>query len=221
MTRIKEWDFIKGILIFCVIYGHLNAYITPLSVSDAFNYSPTMVTRMFQMPLFILVSGLFCKTVDCFDGYIKVWKKYFTRLVVPYIVWCIILAVIKEAGQGDYSSFFSDFRESLGLLWFIPMLLISHFVFTTYSLILSKLKLFGRRSVLLLLIVHFVTSMLMPKDICNYFFLFPYYLAGYFLKSVDFHSTLSWIRGGVFILLLLSIIICIVFPNSLSFPEKS
>ena len=196
MTRIKEWDFIKGILIFCVIYGHINAYITPLLVNDAFNYSPTMVTRMFQMPLFILVSGLFCKTVDSFGGYIKVWKKYFTRLVIPYIVWCIILAIIKEVGQGDYSSFISDFRESLGLLWFIPMLLISHFVFTTYSLILSKLKLFGKKSVLLLLIVHFVTSMLMPKDICNYFFLFPYYLVGYFLKSIDFHSLLSRTGGG-------------------------
>lgn len=219
MERIKEWDFIKGILIFCVLYGHINAYITPSSIGDAFNISPTLVIRLFQMPLFILVSGNFAKSVDSFGSYIKVFEKYFTRLVIPYIIWCLILALTKN--HDDSSTLILDFRESIGLLWFIPMLLMSHFVFTTYSLILSQLGLFSGKSVLLLLVMHIIFSMLLPNDICNYFFLFPFYIAGFFLKNVDIHSLLNRLRGWVFIMLLLSFIICIVFPNSWTFYQSS
>lgn len=221
MDRIKEWDFIKGILIFCVIYGHINAYLTPISLVETSNYSPTLIIRLFQMPLFVLVSGHFCKTVSTFSAYLEIWKRYLTRLGLPYISWSLILTLIKCLVQGDFSTFLLDFRESFGLLWFIPMLLISHFVFTTYTVILSKFRIFNRVSVLFLLIVHLIISMLMYRDFCNFFFLFPFYIAGYFLKKVDIHALIGRYRWGVSILLLLSVIICANLPNSWTFYQAS
>lgn len=218
MERIKEWDFIKGVLIFCVIYGHINAYLTPPTTNECFNYSPTIVIRLFQMPLFILVSGLFCKPVNNLKDYIKTWKKYVTRLIIPYLTWCLILTLVKEISQNTYTTFLIDFRESLGLLWFIPMLLISHFLFTTYSLLLGKW--FNEKSVLVLLILHITISMMIPVDICNFFFLFPFYIAGYFFKKVNMHVMLKRMRGGYLFFLFLAFVISVKFPNEWTFYEN-
>ncbi len=64
MGRIKELDFLKGILILCVMYGHICSYITPPSLSGEAVYAPTVFMRLFQMPLFVMISGYFGKKVS-------------------------------------------------------------------------------------------------------------------------------------------------------------
>lgn len=77
--RIEKWDFLKGILIIVVIYGHICLYLTAHSYSQAF--SPAFFFSLSQMPLFVLLSGMFAKQPKDFNSFLYIFgKKYLTRI---------------------------------------------------------------------------------------------------------------------------------------------
>lgn len=56
-ARKPEWDFVKGILIIFVVWGHVCSYVSGIYDKNLL----TAVIRLYQMPMFILVSGYFQK----------------------------------------------------------------------------------------------------------------------------------------------------------------
>lgn len=84
--RDLSFDFIKGVLIFLVVYGHclnqLHVRHTEGMV-DVWIYS-------FHMPMFMFVSGYFAAhTLK--NGVGTTWKKISLRLLIPAIVWSIVV----------------------------------------------------------------------------------------------------------------------------------
>lgn len=224
MERIKEWDFIKGILIICVIYGHISSYLTAPSVTDT-TYSPTVFIRLFQMPLFVLVSGMFSKVASDFKNFITIWRKYLKRLLIPFIVWCIVLIFLKSLAIGETANNFNSLiriiAESCGILWFIPMLIISHFVFTTYTLLFGP-KAGSSVGVIILMSAFILVSLIVPRDFCNFLFLFPFYCIGRLMKNIDYNSLTSKNWGGRFLLsAIILIAVSFLFPADLTFYHLS
>lgn len=75
MTKRKcNYDFIKGVLIILVVWGHCCSYLS------GSNYEKNLLTsyiRLFQMPLFIFMSGYFVKSVYKIDELYDRVKKIF------------------------------------------------------------------------------------------------------------------------------------------------
>lgn len=84
LARIPSFDIAKGVAVSAVIVGHTSYAGVPQSVVD-FCYS-------FDMPLFFLVSGFFCKKVDSIDfAYVR---KNAKALLLPYLVTGVIIIAL-------------------------------------------------------------------------------------------------------------------------------
>lgn len=132
----NEWDFIKGVLIVFVIWGHCCAYLSGVKYEK--NLLTTYI-RLFQMPLFILVSGYFQKPVYTIRELIGKYKKSIINIAVPYVTWtCIYYAfmLISKRLIGEQINFsVLGIIKSFSFLWFLGCILICQFVFNTLSYI--------------------------------------------------------------------------------------
>ncbi len=95
------------------------------------------------------------------------------------------------------------------------MLLISHFIFTSYSLLCGSR--FNNVWVFVLLVSVIIASAVIPGDIYNFLFLFPFYLAGYLIKSYSFKKLYVRRKFIIPVLSLLSVAICLSFPEEMTF----
>lgn len=86
MLRDKTLDSIKGIAIMLVIIGHL--------ISD-FNSFGLKLIYSFHMPLFFMISGVFCK-----QGNIK---KDFVNVVIPFFSINFIILVLRATTANEWS----------------------------------------------------------------------------------------------------------------------
>ena len=81
--RDQSFDFIKGILIFLVVWGH----VISMRYDGNHLYNRTfMWIYSFHMPLFILISGYFSVN-NINKGFIYTFKKKTARLLLPALVW--------------------------------------------------------------------------------------------------------------------------------------
>lgn len=112
-VRDKSFDFIKGVLIFLVVYGHVIVAVEP-------NFNNDIVFAgiySFHMPLFVFISGYFAmhalqKTfIDCV-------KKVWYRLLTPALIWSLVafcVSFLNGTGRG----MMSVVVESLRSVWFL------------------------------------------------------------------------------------------------------
>lgn len=140
----NEWDFVKGILMLLVIWGHCCAYLSGAAYEK--NLLTTYI-RLFQMPLFILVSGYFQKQVCTFQELVGRYKKSVMKIAVPYVTWTFIyyafmLISKRLIGEEVYFSFL-EIIKSFSFLWFLGCILICQFVFNTLSFLWHRNKPFG------------------------------------------------------------------------------
>lgn len=84
VRRLYDFDFIKGVLILFVIWGHCCMYLSGNEYEK--NIIITYV-RLFQMPLFILISGYFQKPVEGLKSLSSKIKTSFKCICVPLISW--------------------------------------------------------------------------------------------------------------------------------------
>lgn len=89
--RQEEWDFVKAILIVFVVWGHVCSYISNATYERNLL---TSVIRLYQMPMFILVSGYFSKPSETLNDVKRSFSKISTGHLIPYVSWCIIGALI-------------------------------------------------------------------------------------------------------------------------------
>lgn len=111
--RDKSIDFVKGVIIYLVVWGHVIQHIHHDNESSlVFN-----IIYSFHMPLFIFISGYFAahtlsKSIK--DVSEKVWK----RLLVPALIWsCVQFVILLSTGykRGLASMIVSSFRDK----WFL------------------------------------------------------------------------------------------------------
>lgn len=91
MKRDLRIDSLKGLLIICVVIGHvIGNFDRSLLSQKVYDF-----IYMFHMPLFILISGLFTRRKESLAGF---FKGIASLLVVLLIFHCIHLAGMLIAG---------------------------------------------------------------------------------------------------------------------------
>ena len=84
--RKTEWDFVKAVLMFIVIYGHVCPALSGSDYPSTWN-GLNRVTGLFAMPLFFFISGRFQTKISTFKEIGGKYKKTANRILLPLITW--------------------------------------------------------------------------------------------------------------------------------------
>ena len=182
-VRRPEWDFVKGLLIIFVVWGHICAYIS----GEYDKNTLTAVVRLYQMPMFILVSGFFQKECNSTDELKKRILKIFNSLVIPYAVW-ILIALIADC----VSAFLNDgtkinslrgaivaVLDNANILWYLGCLIV-------FQVVYSVLSLLSKRCGKTVWILSLLALLVCPIDLWYTCFLWPFFLLGRWLARTEF-----------------------------------
>jgi len=102
------FDFVKGVLIFLVVWGHV------IQTGDSVIFH---VIYSFHMPLFIFVCGYFA-VHTLRKGVLDVGEKVLTRLIIPALCWSAVAFLINYL-KGYERGLGSMVMDSLRDVWFL------------------------------------------------------------------------------------------------------
>lgn len=159
-------DFIKGMLIFGVVYGHL---ITALTVGSHCQVWLHTFMRTFDMPFFMLLSGFFFRKSLSRNGLSKVFLNRLTMIFCPIVFWTVIRGHLNIFG-GMYYFLWAVFAS--GVLCLIAKAMSSY---------LPERFAFPAEITLLLLTAFSLHCINSPW---NLFYLYPFFAVGYCMPSV-------------------------------------
>ncbi|WP_244834600.1 acyltransferase family protein [Clostridium sp. BJN0001] len=123
--RIDYFDYVKGIAILLVIWGHLNYC----------NDNIRMFIYSFHMPLFFIVSGALIRYIGIDSDLKKGLIKKFKALIVPYFTFGILSILIQlnfsEFNDETFSYYIKRLLTLQGFdaLWFLPSMFFSIIIF--------------------------------------------------------------------------------------------
>jgi fucose 4-O-acetylase-like acetyltransferase len=145
-TRQLLPDWIKGMAIFLMVYGH----ITHVGNFSIFQKQIVEVIYTFHMPLFLIISGFFLNTKN--DPYEMV-KKVINRIFFPYLIFIIIylisLILVQKIGFPTTNippATFFDFIKvvlfhPIGPYWFLHSLILIQMCFVIVGVFAKIVKL--------------------------------------------------------------------------------
>lgn len=178
--RILYWDIIKFFAIFCVVYGHAIQNLNPpnrsLWDSPMENYIIS-----FHMPLFMIVSGYFARTITKLRIH-EIIKKKFRQFIIPsvttYFLTGIILIFLR------HTPFIEGLQNLLGYCvysyWFLKALFIFYVLTTILYFLWKKIKWLSAICIILLL--------LLPVKILDYVHcisMYPFFIVGLLLWKYE------------------------------------
>lgn len=159
--RNKLYDFYKGLLIFCITWGH---------VIKAFNMGENepwiyMFIRTFDLPMFAMISGYFLKmSVNRRGVFPNILNKVGT-LLLPALFWELVFGLIKR-----------DIRFGTSM-WFLYAVFISAVII----ILLDKIRNAGGQICTFLICL---IGLLLYKDPFHTEFVFVPMVFGYYLTSI-------------------------------------
>ena len=138
-NRLPSIMLLQAFALACVIVGHVTRIYyypggwychEPQTQSFIFNQI-TKVIYTFHMPLFVFLSGYLGEKSLSINGENIFIIKRFKRLVIPFwfwgLVYCVPIWSFLKFPQYDYFSFITG--QSIGHLWFLPLLLYVSFIY--------------------------------------------------------------------------------------------
>lgn len=158
--RDYSFDFLKGVLIFLVVWGHVIQILGP----ESYLKNPLYIwIYSFHMPLFIFISGYFASNSIIQNFTICIQSKI-KRLLIPALIWTIIrfitVNIYKINEIGIFQSIYNSFRG----IWFLYCLFM---LYVIANLIWkSKYKYF---IALILIIIGYGTYPYQPIDVLKHF----------------------------------------------------
>ena len=178
MKREKSWDFIKTLLMFFIVFGHI-------CPSNPDEWTPiTRIIGLFGIPLFFFISGFFQSRIDTFKALIERYKKNLFRIVVPMLSWgvlYVLLSSIKMYVGNSYniSDVWQFYKYTpyyiMGYYWFLTALIFCQIFGTVLSLIINNNAKIGNT----LLVVSFLFFCLLPHNFFeHYHFSFIWFFYG-------------------------------------------
>lgn len=187
------WDFVKGVAILLMLLGHSIQFGQGLDYFQSYACFDSYIFKCiygFHMPLFMLVSGfLFYNSIQKRNLF-ELVKNLFFRIVVPLLSFSIIsFIILKHNGISSLNLIpliKSTIHHFLSSLWFLWAVLYS-------SLLLgvsNKLKI--DRIWIQTVMVAALYCIPDYLNTCNFKFMYPYFLFGYFVKK---NNLLQVIRG--------------------------
>lgn len=141
-TREYQWDNLRFLLIFMVVFGHL------LEISASFAYKEILyqIIYSFHMPAFLFLSGMFAKSNR---------NKFFFGMVFPYIVLQTVYIGFVRAFIDPETKF--QYSTPYWLLWYLFALIVYHALIPIYDTSVFREKVF-------LCVLSFVLALLAGFD---------------------------------------------------------
>lgn len=140
----------------------------------------TTYIRLFQMPLFLFISGYFQKPVLSSSLLVNKLKKSLYHIGLPMISWIVLVYLIKLmlniSSYDGVSYFIENAHGVVSLFWYLGCLLISIFIYSLISLSYNYNKTIG--------IIFFFVTILGTITIKSSIFLFPFFLWWFFCMGV-------------------------------------
>ena len=104
-------DYIKGILILLVVYGHCLYWLDGNTHSFNYIFFPKIIYT-FHMPLFIFLSGYFFSVKKNANFYSTVIEK-FKKLIIPHFFFNVIMLIPIFCLWGTYGHFITRFSNGI------------------------------------------------------------------------------------------------------------
>ena len=211
MMREKKWDFVKTLLMFFIVFGHI-------CPSNPDLWTPvTRFIGLFAIPLFFFISGFFQSKVENVQALIKRFKKNFYRIVVPLLSWGLIYVIISAfihfLDDVDYniSDICQFFKYSpfyiMGIFWFLTALIFCHIIGSILSLILCRKKKYG----FVLLVISFPLFCLLPPTLLeHYHFSFVWLFYGLGMLYKQMNRDLLYHSSNYFVLVILAVLTIVI-----------
>lgn len=178
MEREKNWDFIKTLLMFFIVFGHI-------CPSNPDKWTPlTRVIGLFAIPLFFFISGFFQSRIDTFKALIERYKKNILRIVIPMLSWGFVYVLMSSIkmnvfNSSDIAVFWQFFKYThfyiMGFYWFLTALIFCQIFGSVLSLIIYCNIIIGA----IFLLASFPLFCLLPPNfIEHYHFSFIWFFYG-------------------------------------------
>lgn len=116
--RIDTFDYVKGIGIILVVYGHVarGVYNAGLPIDQGFYILLDSILYSFHMPLFFFVSGYFFPRSQEKRGAVELVRSKANTILYAYVVWSLIQGLI-EFVLAPYTNGDVTLGQVFSLLW--------------------------------------------------------------------------------------------------------
>lgn len=181
--RKEDFDYMKGVLILFVIWGHFCMY---LSGSDYEKNLLTTYIRLFQMPLFIFISGYFQKPITSSRQAVQKIIKSVKHIGLPMASWIILVYVVKCGININHFNgllyFIDQARGIVSLFWYLGCLLICLCLYALLALCYNYNKHLG---VFLFIVSNILVVLLKTLSIFYFSFLWQFFCLGLLYKNYE------------------------------------
>lgn len=189
--RRTDLDFVKGVLIFIVIWGHV------CPNSSSVEYTQTWcafarITAMFAMPLFFMLSGFFLRPADSLSKLWLQFRKSFWRLVVPFLIWGLIASIFRlkmwnvhdlGINGSELGLLFLSKRiigYIIGFYWYISALILCILLGQLLFFVKSKIN---RKVGWAIIFCSIVLVPCIPTNFVHFTFVWPFYILGSLMNN--------------------------------------
>ena len=171
--RIQSYDVLRGIVMFLVVFGHLERFEFNMEVKPFLDY----FLPKFRMPVFFFISGLFFSLNKC--GSVKETAVYTLKkvpyLLIPTFFFYFLYCYVKgEPALGFISHGFGEY-------WFLPTLLECMILLTLVDMLIRILKVKAGDILLLIVAIAIAGTSLFYKSLLLMYF--PYFAFGYLMRK--------------------------------------
>lgn len=203
--RDKKMDFIKGVTIFLMVWGHIVQHFYG-NEGSFYGNIVYKVIYTFHMPLFMFISGYFFKSSLDKRSLPEIMKGKTIQLGVPIFIWTIFYYVEDLLYTGAEFEFRQLFHLFFRRLWFLAaFFMLSIFV----AIIWQFFKKYSKGFILTCIIMGFVI-LIIPDELFSavfFKFMYPYFVAGilanHFKEQIKSYQKPVFIISAVIYLLLL------------------
>jgi fucose 4-O-acetylase-like acetyltransferase len=207
-ARIIYADFLKGALIFLVVFGHCIQNFSCMADGECFSNSKIAgLIYSFHMPLFFAISGYF--SFVSMRKYLLV-KQFTVKRIFPLLIPFLTFVVF------DWIIIQSSFRI-ISIYWFVKDLII----FLCLTFVLKKLK---ADKMCVFLIISFLMMALPSNSIAGLGKFYLFFCTGYLLNRMDIQKCCRICRKQIWLILVTCIVLyCIVlycYNNTFFFGSK-
>ena len=176
IKRNSKIDFLKGVGILLVVWGHTIQY----GNNGEFDFflNPIFIfIYTFHMPLFMFISGfLFFYSVSnkrCSDVIIKKIKQ----LVVPIVAWSTVYYILVQLLTGKSISIIDLIKSCISSFWFL-------FTLFVLSVIVTLVHRYFKNNLFIYVVLGILILFLPEKFNLVYIkFMYPYFVLGYLLNK--------------------------------------
>lgn len=191
--RIEYIDYIKGICIFIVVWGH-----SIQNMGDGNDFWENPIHEFicsFHMPIFMMVSGFFFSKVIG-KSLLETIRRRFTQLIVPCFGWSLVLTVITTCYllyDGLPVSPLERIRtllyETGTRFWFLRSVFICYILAITSMKVMTVIGVKETRRDVAAFLISLLLFLLLPDNGRLHLdkFMYPFFWMGYFLhKHIEF-----------------------------------